>query len=251
MLEAVKVGKYFGGLRALDDVSFKVRQGQIKGLIGPNGAGKSTMLGVISGFLTADAGSVSFKGESLASLPPYRIARKGIGRTFQIPQPLRLLNAIENVMIGRERFLTTNLLDNVLLTPKARREESVSHQKALDCLNLVGLGDKATEAVGVLTAGQLKLMELARALALDPELMLLDEPAASLNDTERMDLRVVLRKINQRGITIFLIEHDMDLVMDVCDDMVVLNFGRCLADGTPKEIQGNPVVREAYLGGKS
>lgn len=249
MLEVVRVGKNFGGLRALDNVSFKVRQGQIKGLIGPNGAGKSTLLGVISGFLSCDAGQINFKGENVTHLAPYRIARKGIGRTFQIPQPLRLLDTIENVMVGRERFLSTNLWDHTLLSSKARREESVSYQKAMDCLKRVGLDDKARQPVAVLTAGQLKLMELARALALEPELMLLDEPAASLNDAERLELRVVLRNINQLGITIFLIEHDMELVMNVCDEIVVLDFGQSIAGGTPEEIQNNPLVRAAYLGG--
>lgn len=248
ILEMQNVTKRFGGLKAIDDFSMTVKSKTVHSLIGPNGAGKSTLINIINGVYHPDEGKVSFRQKDLIGYKPDRIALAGIGRTFQNVQVFRNLTVLENVMVGGHGKHKNNIFTTILRSKKAREEEEKSYQQAWSLLNFMGLDDKVSEYAASLSAGQQRLLEIARALAMEPKLLLLDEPAAGLNDTEIKQLMQIIKNIKENGITVFLIEHHIDFVMDVSDTVTVLNFGSKLAEGKPNEVQANPDVISAYLG---
>jgi len=250
MLRVVEATKTFEGVRALDSVSFEVRAGQIKALIGPNGAGKTTMLNVINGFLAPDSGHVYFQGHDLVEMKTDRIAFLGLSRTFQLVRLFSVNNAtvLDNVLIGAHKSLRPSVAGTLFLRSHAARNEAAAREKAREMLRFVGLEKAATMQPGALSFGSQRLVELARSLMADPQLLLLDESASGLNDAEVDSFMELLSMIKGRGITILLVEHNMKLVMEVSDDVVVLDFGRKLAEGPPAAICADPLVIEAYLG---
>jgi branched-chain amino acid transport system permease protein len=247
LLQVEKARKQFGGVVAVNNVSFDVKAREIVALIGPNGAGKSTTFNLISGGLALTSGEIAFRGESIAGLPPYRIAARGIGRTFQHVKLIPQMTVLENVALGaylrgRSGFVAASLrLD--------RAEEARTRAEASRAIDRCGLSTHRFEAAGSLALGQQRIVEIARALAADPVLLLLDEPAAGLRYLEKQQLAALLRSLRDDGMTILLVEHDMEFVMGLTDRLVVMDFGEMLATGEPNEIQRNPQVREAYLGG--
>ncbi|MCK5804192.1 MAG: ABC transporter ATP-binding protein [Lentisphaeria bacterium] len=239
----------FGGLLALDNVSFDVQPGCIKAVIGPNGAGKTTLFNIISGLIKPDEGQITFRGKPITGLPPHRIGKLGLSRTFQNLSLFENMTVLENVMVGAHRRSRSGILAAVLHFPRQRREERETREIALRHLEDVGLEDRADLPVGVLSFGQRRLVELARALASDPEVILLDEPASGLNTWETINLGKVITQIRDRGVTMLLVEHDMSLVMDISDHIVVLNFGEHVAEDVPEAIRSNKNVITIYLGG--
>ena len=252
MLNVESVYKSFGGILALNGLTFSVESNSITGLIGPNGSGKSTLFNVISGFYGKDSGEIYVRGEKIEGIEPYRIAMLGVGRTFQISEVPEKMTVLENLLLAPKRQIGEGIL-NVFLHPlKIRRENEQSLKSAYEILELVQLYDLRNEYAGNLSGGQKKLLSLGRILMSDPVLLLLDEPTAGVNPTLVKDLIIAIKNLRaEKGQTILLVEHNMKVISEICDRVIVLNFGKKIAEGTPEEIQKNEEVLEAYLSGSS
>jgi branched-chain amino acid transport system ATP-binding protein len=248
MLEVQGITQRFGGVTALDDVSFQVRKGEITGIIGPNGAGKTTLFNIVTGIYTPTDGTVHLEGRNVTRHAPERLAPLGLVRTFQNIELFGKMTVLENVMVGLHTKGRSGILASALRLPWQIAEEKRLRERASHWLEFTGITDLAPAEAGSLPFGKGRLLEIARAMALEPKLILMDEPAAGLNSRETLELSRLIRKIRESGVTVALVEHDMELVMDICDAIVVLNLGRKLAEGTPREIQENPEVIAAYLG---
>ena len=248
LLDVRDLTRTFGGLVAVERVSFSVAPGEIVAIIGPNGAGKTTLFNLITGFLAPTSGDVRYRGRRLIGLPPEEIAALGIVRTFQHLVIFGEMTAAENVMVGCHRWTRTGLVDSALALPAVLREDRQVARAALDCLALVGLRSRAGDFARDLPAGQQRLLEIARALAARPTSLLLDEPAAGLSSAETRHLLDVIRRVRAEGVTFVVIEHNMDVVMDAADRVLVLDYGEKIAEGTPREIQRDARVIAAYLG---
>lgn len=248
LLQIHNVTKSFGGVVANRDVSFTLEQGLIVGLIGPNGAGKSTMFNMVSAVFPPTTGEIKYKGQRIDNLPSYKVCELGVSRTFQNLQVFKNMTVLENVMVGHHSRTRSGMLAAALRFPSAKKEERIIYDAAMEQIKFVGLEDLYNVNAGSLPLGKLRLLELARALATKPELLLLDEIAAGLNHIETSEMSELIKKIRDKGISIFVVEHDMDLVMGICDRIIVLDQGMKIAEGTPKEIQNNEKVIAAYLG---
>ena len=248
LLEVSGLSKRFGGLHAVRDVSFRVAKGTVKALIGPNGAGKTTLFHLVSGVLPPDAGTVLLRGEPLSGRAPHRIAALGLSRTFQQIRLFAQMTALENVMVGVHPRSRAGFLAGMLHLPWTWVEEREIEKRAREALDFVGAGGLADAEATSLSYGQQRAVELARALAADPELLLLDEPAAGLNMRETAELARLIGRIRERGITVLIVEHDMGLVMGVSDEVAVLSYGQKIADATPRAVQRDPEVIRVYLG---
>jgi branched-chain amino acid transport system ATP-binding protein len=247
-LEVKQVTKRFGGVVANKDVSFSFEEGQIVGLIGPNGAGKSTMFNMISCVFPPSSGEIVFQGKRIDQLSCHKVAPLGISRTFQNLQVFKNMTVLENVMVGHHIQTKSGMFSAALRLPSAKKEERRMYAEALKHIEFVGLSDIYDVSAGSLSLGKLRLLELARALATGPKLLLLDEIAAGLNHQETAEMSKLIRKIRNLGISVFVVEHDMELVMTVSDKVIVLDQGEKIAEGTPKEVQNNEQVITAYLG---
>ena len=238
----------FGGLMAIANLNFQVKKGVIKAIIGPNGAGKTTLFNVITGTFPPTEGEVQFKGRTIEKLKAHQIAKLGISRTFQTVELFTNMTVLENVMVGCHTRTQLSVIASGLRLPRFRRVEKHMRTRAMEILDFIGLADKAEESSDSLPLGERKILEIGRALATEPELVCLDEPAAGLNETETRAAADLIRRIKDKGITILLVEHDMKVIMGISDEIMVLNYGEKIAEGSPMEIQNNHQVIEAYLG---
>ena len=248
ILEVDQLTLRFGGLTALDDVTFHIEEGEILGLIGPNGAGKTSCFNAITGVYRPTEGAVRFSGTSLAGMKRHKITQLGIARTFQNIRLFPAMTALENVLVGADAGHRTGMLTALFRLPRHRQEERDGHERGMELLRFMGIHTRADELAANLSYGDQRRLEIARAMATNPKLICLDEPAAGFNPAEKAGLMDLIRKIRDRGYTVLLIEHDMRLVMGVTDRIVVLEFGRKIAEGSPAEIRDNPAVIAAYLG---
>ncbi|MCM3664791.1 ABC transporter ATP-binding protein [Mesobacillus subterraneus] len=250
-LETKSLSKKFGGLTAVNNVDFTVEKGKINAIIGPNGAGKSTFFNLISGFHPPSSGSIILKGQDITRLPPNKIAEMGIARTFQTTNLFEQSTVLDNVVVGHRLRTKSNLLDAVLRTKRLKREEEQCREKALEVIRFTGLEKVAGKLVGSLTQEEKKRTAFALALATEPEIVFLDEPAAGVNPDETEGLAQLMKKMVDKGITVCLIEHKMQMIMKLADKIMVLNYGEKIAEGTAEEIQNDPAVIKAYLGGSA
>ena len=248
ILQVLQLSKRFGGLQAVDGVSFSLRQGMIKAVIGPNGAGKTTLFNLIAGMFTPTGGEIRFQGRAIQGMRPFRVAGLGIARTFQNIKMFTGMTALENVMVGRHGQSKSGFLASMLRTSGCRSEERAIRVRALELLDFLGIVDCADTLASNLAFGQQRAVEMARALAMEPSLLLLDEPAAGLNIYETAEIGRLIVRIRELGITVLLVEHDMSLVMDISDEIVVLSFGQKIAEDIPTIIQQDPEVIKVYLG---
>lgn len=248
MLRISGITQKFGGLIALDDVSLTFRRQEITGVIGPNGAGKTTLFNIVSGIYSQTSGTVHLDDRDISGLPPEKLALLGMVRTFQNVELFGRMTVLENVMVGLHTRSHSGMLACAFKLPGHIREERIVRERAMEWLDFVGIADLARVEAANLPFGKGRLLEIARAMALEPRIILMDEPAAGLNSRETVELALLIRKVRESGVTVALVEHDMELVMDVCDYIQVLNLGRKLAEGTPREIQENTEVIAAYLG---
>ncbi len=248
VLEIDNLTLKFGGLTALDDVTFHIDQGEILGLIGPNGAGKTTCFNAITGIYAPTSGAIVFGGSSIAGRKRHEIAKLGVARTFQNIRLFRSMTALENVLVGADAQHSTGMASALFRLPKHRREEREGHERAMELLRFMGLDRVPDELASNLSYGDQRRLEIARAMATNPKLICLDEPAAGFNPAEKVQLMELIRRVRDQGFTVLLIEHDMKLVMGVTDRIVVLEFGKLIAEGAPAEIRDNPAVIAAYLG---
>lgn len=249
LLKTEGLSVVFGGLTALSGVSISLYEGEVLSIIGPNGAGKTTLFNTITGAYRPTSGRVTFRGGDITGLPPHRMARLGVARTFQNLKPFAEMSVTENVLIGREVHTRSGFAAAALRTTSFKREEQANLEKARDLVKFVGLEKRAGNLARNLTYGEQKLLEIARALALEPKVLLLDEPVAGMNPTETSFVMELVRRIRDLGITVVLIEHDMRMVMEISERICVLDHGELIAEGNPAEIRGNRRVIEAYLGG--
>lgn len=248
LLETHAVTRQFGGLAAVLGVDMQVRQGRIVGLIGPNGAGKTTLLNCISGLDHPTAGNMAFKGHAIEALAPHRIARLGIARTYQNIRLFSEMTVLENLFVAQYMSGKSSIIDSLFLLPRYRGEKAGQHKKGMDLLERFKLDALAEHMATSLPYGDQRRLEMARALATAPELLLLDEPTAGMNPVETSEFGEHLLRLRDEGLTILLVEHDMSLIGQVCDDVYVLNFGQIIAEGSPAQVKANPTVLEAYLG---
>jgi branched-chain amino acid transport system ATP-binding protein len=248
LLELKNISKRFGGLQAVRDVSFAVERGTIKAVIGPNGAGKTTLFDLVSGFLSPDSGTILYKDAAIHERSPYRIAEQGLLRTFQHIRLFAHMTTLENVMVGRHVRSRAGFIAGMLNLPWTWREERAVRDKAFEVLEFLGIASLASADAMSLSYGQQRTVELARALASGPTMLLLDEPAAGLNMRETADVAKLIVRIRDLGITVLIVEHDMSLVMNISDEIVVLSYGEKIADDVPRAVQTNPEVIRVYLG---
>lgn len=248
MLRLEGVTQIFGGLTALEDISFNVKRGEITGVIGPNGAGKTTLFNIVTGIYRQTAGSVYLNDRNVSGFPPEKLATLGMVRTFQNIELFGQMTVVENVMVGLHTKSRSGIFSCAFKLPGHIREERIIKERAMQWLDFAAIAELCGTKAANLPFGKGRLLEIARAMALEPQIILMDEPAAGLNSRETVELATLIRKIREAGVTVVLVEHDMELVMDVCDSILVLNLGRKLAEGTPREIQENPAVIAAYLG---
>jgi branched-chain amino acid transport system ATP-binding protein len=248
MLEVNSITQRFGGIVALEDISFSIKKGTITGVIGPNGAGKTTLFNIITGIYSQTSGKIMLEGSDISRLPAECLAKRGLVRTFQNIELFGTMTVLENVMVGLHTRSRSGILSCMCKMPWHMSEERRIREQSLEMLDFCGITDLADQRAGNLPFGKGRMLEIARAMAVKPGIILMDEPAAGLNNRETGELAELIREIRATGVTVVLVEHDMELVMDICDRIVVLNLGKLLAEGTPREIQENPAVIAAYLG---
>lgn len=248
-LQVTGLAKSFGGVKAIENLSFDVHAGTVHAIIGPNGAGKTTLINLLTGIYTPDGGTVEMFGQEIGGCRPEQFAKLGLSRTFQNLQVCMNMSAIDNVMIGAHLSLASGLIGGMLRLPSLRRADAACRERALELMEFAGVAQYARSQASQLPYGALKRLEIARALAASPRLLLMDEPAAGLNHTETAEIEVLIRRIAERGTTVVLVEHDMKLIMGVSDRVLVLHYGRRLALGTTGEVRNHPEVISAYLGG--